>query len=186
MRSFTTRRSRPALRRHAAAVALLAAASVTACGGADEDGEQGAGSSDARTSAPSPAPTSQDQDAGASHDTPIRTTFGNTGLTGRLLDNATARDLAAQLPLTLTFRAHDNVENSAPLPRALSLDGAPAGHDPVAGDVGYWAPDGDLVLYYDDQAPYWNGIVRIGEMHGAIDALRRLPKGARMSIEHAG
>src|SRR3712207_8303954 len=42
-------------------------------------------SSDARTSAPSPAPTSQDQDAGASHDTPIRTTFGNTGLTGRLL-----------------------------------------------------------------------------------------------------
>jgi hypothetical protein len=42
------------------------------------------------------------------------------------------------------------------------------------------------VLYYDDQAPYWNGIVRIGEMHGAIEALRRLPAGAPVSIERTG
>jgi hypothetical protein len=50
------------------------------------------------------------------------------------------------LPLTLTFRGHNNVEKTAPLPRELSLDGAPEGHDPAAGDIGYWAPDGDLVF----------------------------------------
>src|SRR5829696_3535110 len=87
-------------------------------------------------------------------------------LTARLHDNATAGDLAAQLPLTLTFRDHDNVEKTVPLPRELSLEGAPEGHDPAAGDIGYWAPDGDLVFYYDSDAPFFNGIVRIGEFDG--------------------
>ena len=78
------------------------------------------------------------------------------------------------------------MEKTAPLPRELSLDGAPAGHDPVAGDIGYWAPDGDLVLYYDDDAPYFNGIVRIGELDGDMAAVKRLPEGARVTIERAG
>ena len=65
------------------------------------------------------------------------------------------------------------MEKTAPLPRELSLDGAPAGHDPAAGDIGYWAPDGDFVLYYDDDAPYFDGIVRIGEFDGDMDAIER-------------
>jgi hypothetical protein len=77
------------------------------------------------------------------------------------------------------------VEKTASLPRELSLDGAPAGHDPVAGDIGYWAPNGDLVLYYDDQAPYWKGIVGIGEFDGDMTTVRRLAEGARLSIELA-
>src|SRR3954471_24305014 len=35
----------------------------------------------------------------------------------------------------------------------LSTDGAPAGHDPAAGDIVYRAAGGDVVLYYDDDAP---------------------------------
>src|SRR4051795_4054789 len=79
----------------------------------------------------------------------IRIRVGDAGLTARLDDNAPANGLAAQLPLTLTFRDHNSVEKTAPLSRELSLEGVPAGHDPVAGDIGYWAPDGQLVLYYD-------------------------------------
>jgi hypothetical protein len=140
-------------RRSALVLALLATIFLSACGG-EEDGDQAASAPDASTPAPSPSPSpaSGDHDAGASDGTPIRITFGDTELTGRLHDNATARDLAAQLPLTLTFRDHNNVEKTAPLPRELSLDGAPEGHDPAAGDIGYWAPDGDLVFYYDDDA----------------------------------
>jgi hypothetical protein len=98
----------------------------SACGGADDDGEQGTSTSDASTSAPSPSltSTSGEQDAGASAGTPIRISFGDTELTARLHDNATARDLAAQLPLTLTLRDHNNVEKTAPLPASLSLDDA--------------------------------------------------------------
>src|SRR5215211_4454157 len=77
-------------------LALLATISLSACGGGDENGDQAANSSEG---------------------TPIRITFGDTVLTARLHDNATARDLAAQLPLTLTFLDHNNVEKTAPLPR---------------------------------------------------------------------
>jgi hypothetical protein len=180
--------SRPARRRYALVLALLATISLSACGGADEDGDEAAGAPDASTPAQSPSPSraSGDQDASASDGTPIRITFGDTELTARLLDNATARDLAAQLPLTLTFRDHNNVEKTAPLPRELSLDGAPEGHDPTAGDIGYWAPDGDLVFYYDSAAPFFNGIVRIGEFDGDMDALERQSEDFSVTIERGG
>ena len=131
-----------------------------------------------------PPSTSGAQDADASNDTPIRITFGDTELTGRLRDNATARDLAEQLPLTLTFRDHNNVEKTAPLPRELSLEGAPEGHDP-AGDIGYWAPGGDLVFYYDSDAPFFNGIVRIGEFDSEMDAIERQSDDFSVKIERA-
>ena len=186
MSPLSPRRSRPARRRHALVLALLAAMSALGlrrrrrgrrAGRQPFRGEHATAVAD---------PDLREHDAGASDATPIRITFGDTELTARLHDNATARDLAAQLPLTLTFRDHNNVEKTAPLPRELSLDGAPAGHDPAAGDIGYWAPDGHLVLYYDDAAPYLNGIVRIGEFDGDMAAVKRLPEGARVTIERTG
>lgn len=138
---------------------------------ADDDGEQGTGTSEASTPSPRPTSTSRGQDADVSNGAPIRITFGDTELTGRLRDNATARDLAAQLPLTLTFRDHNDAEKTAPLPRELAVADAPAGHDPAAGDIGYWAPGGDFVLYYDNAAPYFDGIVRIGEIDGNVQAI---------------
>jgi hypothetical protein len=188
MKSFSPRRSRSVHARPALVLALLAAMSLSACGGADEDGEQGASTSETRTSAPPtpPATTSGEQAAATGDGTPIRISAGETEITARLLDTATARDLAGQLPLTLTFRDHNSVEKTAPLPRELSLDGAPDGHDPTAGDIGYWAPDGDFVLYYDDDAPYFDGIVRIGELGGDVEPISQLPDGASVTIERAG
>jgi hypothetical protein len=183
------RRSRPARRRHALVLALLAAISLSACGGADEDGDQPAGAPETSTpgagASSSSSPTTDDQEASPAEGTPIRITFGDTDLTARLHDNATARDLVAQLPLTLTFRDHNNVEKTAPLPRELWLDGAPEGHDPAAGDIGYWAPDGDLVFYYDSDAPFFNGIVRIGEFDGEMDAIGRQSEDFSVAIERA-
>ena len=111
-------------------------------------------------------PTSQP----AARETPIRVIVGATVLTGRLWDNATARDLIAQLPLTLRFRDFNGVEKIAQLPRKLSMDGMPAGADPLPREIGYYAPSGDLVFYYDDVG-YFNGIVRIGQFDGGVDAI---------------
>ena len=175
---FAPRRSRPA-RRNALVLALLTTVSLSACGGSDEDGTQPAGAPETST----PSPTTDDQATSPADGTPIRITFGDTELTARLDDNATARDLAAQLPLTLTFRDHNNVEKTAPLPRELSLEGAPEGHDPGAGDIGYWAPDGDLVFYYDSDAPFFNGIVRVGEFDGELDAIERQRQDFTVTIQ---
>jgi hypothetical protein len=168
-------------------LALLATISLSACGGGDEDGVQATGAPGASPPASSPSPSlaSGDQNANSSEGTPIRITFGDTVLTARLHDNATARDLAAQLPLTLTFSDHNNVEKTSPLPRELSLEGAPEGHDPSAGDIGYWAPDGDLVFYYDSDAPFFNGIVRIGEFDGEMNAIERQSDDFSVTIERA-
>jgi hypothetical protein len=175
------------IRINAVVLALLSVALLSACGRPDEDGDRAASAPDATTSAPSsnPTPASGEQDAGASDSMQIQISFGDT-FASRLLDNPTARDLAAQLPLTLTFRDHNNVEKTAPLPRPLNIDGAPTGHDPAAGDIGYWAPDGDFVLYHDNDAPYFEGIVRIGRFNGDIEAIRRLPETARVTIARAG
>jgi hypothetical protein len=184
---FSPRRShRPRRRRNLLALALLATISLSACGGGGEDGDQATGAPGAGTPDPSPGPSpaSGDQDANSSEGTPIRITFGDTVLTARLYDNATARDLAAQLPLTLTFSDLNNVEKIAPLPRELSLEGAPEGADPEVGDIGYWSPDGNLVFYYGDVG-FWNGIVRIGEFDGEMDAIERQSDDFSVTIERA-
>ena len=187
MNPFTPRPPRPPGPYGALAFALLVAVSLSACGGTDQDRNQAARTSEPSTSAPSPDPSSasDEQDAGASDGTPIRIIFGDTELTARLHGNATARDLAAQLPLTLTFRDHNNVEKTARLPRELSLNGAPAEHDPAAGNICYYAPGSDFVLYYDNDAPYFDGILRIGEVHGDVQAITRLPEDSSATIERA-
>jgi hypothetical protein len=52
-------------------------------------------------------------------------------------------------------------------------------------DIGYWAPGGDLVFYYDIDAPFFNGIVRIGEFDGDIDAIERQSEDFTVTIERA-
>lgn len=111
-------------------------------------------------------PTSQP----ATGETQIRVIIGDTVLTGYLWNNATARDLIAQLPLTLTFSDYNAREKIAPLPRKLSTEGMPAGDDPLPRDIGYYAPWGNFVFYYGDVG-YFNGIVRIGQFDGNMETI---------------
>jgi hypothetical protein len=96
----------------------------------------------------------------------IRIVVGHEHFAGSLDDSAASRDLIAQLPLDLTMSDHGSVEKTGPLPQKLSTKGKPDGADPNVGDIGYWSPAGNLVLYYGDQS-YWNGIVLIGHFYGA-------------------
>ena len=110
---------------------------------------------------------------------------GQPPVEAQLADNPTARDLAEQLPTTLTFRDLNRVEKIAKLPRPLTTDGVPEGDDPEIADIGYYTPTQDLVLYYGDVG-YWNGIVRIG--HYDTDQLRLVgsqPDGFEVTIQRA-
>jgi hypothetical protein len=101
----------------------------------------------------------------------LHITIGDQHFQATLDDSAAARDLAAHLPLTVEMSDHGAVEKTGPLPSPLSLDGQPAGADPDVGDVGYYAPGNDLVLYYGDQS-YYDGIVVLGRLQG--DAAERI------------
>ena len=90
-------------------------------------------------------------------------------------DTPAGRDLLAQLPQTIRVIDHGGVEKTGPLRAPLSLDGQPTGADPDAGDLGYYAPGNDLVLYYGDQS-YYDGIVILGNLDpDATTRLAELP-----------
>ena len=101
----------------------------------------------------------------------IAITIGNQRFHATLKDSPASRDLLAQLPVTLRMDDHASVEKTGALPSPVSLDGQPAGADPDVGDVGYYAPGNDFVLYYGDMS-YNNGIVILGRLDG--DAAQRI------------
>ncbi|CAN7591867.1 cyclophilin-like fold protein [Terrabacter sp. LjRoot27] len=96
-------------------------------------------------------------------------TLGEKRFGAVLTDSAASRDLLRQLPVTVDMVDHGGVEKTGPLPSSLSLDGQPEGADPEVGDVGYYAPGNDLVLYYGDQS-YYPGIVVLGRLDSGAAA----------------
>ena len=115
--------------------------------------------------------------------TDLRIVIAGQSVDAHLADSPTARDLADQLPITLSFRDLNRVEKIAKLPRPLSTDGVPEGDDPDIADVGYYAPSQDLVLYYGDVG-YWNGIVRIGRFDSdQLSLVEDQPDGFDVTLE---
>jgi hypothetical protein len=101
----------------------------------------------------------------------VKITIGGQVFHATLSDSPAARDLIAQLPVTIEMADHGAVEKTGALTSPLSLEGQPDGADPDVGDLGYYAPGNDLVLYYGDQS-YYRGIVILGRLEG--DAASRI------------
>jgi hypothetical protein len=87
-----------------------------------------------------------------------------------LVDSATTRDFMALLPLTLTLEDYAGTEKISDLPQRLSTEGAPAGSDPSVGDITYYAPWGNLAIFYRDFG-YANGLVILGKIDSGMEAL---------------
>ncbi len=168
------------------AVLSVVVGAVAGCGGSsgDEDAPDGATSAPAATSSPTdratptePATTPEEPDMR------IRLTIGDQRLEATLTDSAASRDLLAQLPVTIDMSDHGGVEKTGPLPAPLSTDGQPDGSDPDPGDVGYYAPGHDLVLYYGDQS-YFPGIVVLGRLDGGVaESIAELGGAVTVTVE---
>jgi hypothetical protein len=105
-------------------------------------------------------------------------------LTATLDDNAAARDFASLLPLSLTLRDHARTEKVSDLPRKLTTRGAPAGADPDVADLAYYAPWGNLAIFYRDFG-YSSGLVKLGRIDAGIEKLRRARDGFVVRFERA-
>lgn len=91
--------------------------------------------------------------------------------TATLDNSAAARDLAALLPLSLTFQEYAVVERIADLPGKLSVAGSPLGMTPQTGDIAYYAPWGNLAIFLADDV-YADGLVRLGKVDTGLRALQ--------------
>ena len=165
-----------------AAAATLAAFALAPTLGACGGGEAGpAADTGGDSPGASPTPSAVPTDDTTPHTTPdttddgtdmqIRITIGEQRFTATLDDSPAADDLLAQLPVTIDMVDHGGVEKTGRLPGPLSLDGQPDGADPDVGDLGYYAPGHDLVLYHGDQS-FFPGIVVLGRLDG--DAPERI------------
>lgn len=162
---------------------VLAVAALTGCstttgtsdtnraeGGQASDDRPGRGGTGVGTTNPLPdrrEPGNADEGTAQESTVQIEIRVGDERFTATVEDTPAGRDLLAQLPQTIQMRDHGGVEKTGPLRTPLSLDGQPDGADPDVGDLGYYAPGNDLVLYYGDQG-YYSGIVILGRLDGEV------------------
>ena len=111
----------------------------------------------------------------------IRLKVGDTVLTATLIDSATTRDFISLLPLTLTLKDYAGTEKISDLPKRLSTESAPSGSDPSVGDITYYAPWGNLAIFYRDFV-YSSGLVILGKIDSGIKALN-VPGSVKVTIE---
>lgn len=97
-------------------------------------------------------------------------------------DSSAAEAFAELLPLTLTFEDYASTEKIAYLPRKLSSSGA-EGYKPKQGDITYYAPWGNLAIFYRDFG-FAPGLVNMGRIEGSADQLIQL-EGREVTIRLA-
>ncbi|MDV2996818.1 MAG: hypothetical protein N4J56_006523 [Chroococcidiopsis sp. SAG 2025] len=111
----------------------------------------------------------------------INIKVGDQVVTATLIDSKTTQDFISLLPLTLTLEDYARTEKVSNLPEKLSTEDAPPGSDPAVGDIAYYAPWGNLAIYYRDFG-YSDGLVILGKIDGGIEALN-VPGSVNVTID---
>ena len=111
----------------------------------------------------------------------IKFTSNGKTMLATLESNNAAKHFYQLLPLTLKVEDFANAEKIATLPEKLNLQGLPAGTDAGAGDITYYAPWGNLALFYKQQS-YANGLIKLGKITGDSQFFKSLGQ-ADVTIE---
>nr|WP_237557996.1 cyclophilin-like fold protein [Streptomyces sp. SID5470] len=112
----------------------------------------------------------------------IQVTLDGRPVGARLNDSPAARDFAALLPLTVDLKDFHHTERIADLPRRLTTSGAPEPRTPKAGDLAYYAPWGNLALFYRDGDSANADLLILGSIDADTD---RLAGADRITVEAA-
>jgi hypothetical protein len=99
----------------------------------------------------------------------VKIKLENRELTATMIDSQATQDFLAQLPLSVTFQDYAGTEKIYYLPKRLSTQGAPSGSDPSIGDIAYYAPWGNLAIFYRDFS-YSNGLIILGKIDSGMEA----------------
>lgn len=120
--------------------------------------------------AAAPGTESAPSQEAAMNTTDIVMEIGDHTVTARLEDSSAARDFLAQLPLTMEFEDYHGIEKISYPPEKLATDDAPAGFDPQKGSFTYFAPWGNLAIFYRDFG-YSRSLVNLGMVTSGLEHL---------------
>ena len=112
----------------------------------------------------------------------IRIMVGTESLEGVLYENPTSRDFASRLPLDIELEDYAGKEKVHSFSRKLSLEGAPAGSQGMAGDITYYSPWGNLAIFYRDHG-YASGLVSLGRLEKPAKLAELCKKSCQIRIE---
>ncbi|MFI6038168.1 cyclophilin-like fold protein [Streptomyces sp. NPDC051315] len=101
----------------------------------------------------------------------IRVTIDGRPVDATLNDSPAARDLASLLPLTLDLEDFDGTERVADPPRKLTTEDAPEPQAPKTGDLTYYAPWGNLAIFYKDGPSASSDLLILGHIDADADRL---------------
>ncbi len=110
------------------------------------------------------------------------TVNGNEEVFVKLDDNQADQDFLEMLPLTLTFEDFNSTEKIATLPKELSTDGQPSGYTPEIGDFAYYAPWGNISVFYKDFR-YSNSLYKLGTIESGTEIFENLNDDFEVTIE---
>lgn len=103
--------------------------------------------------------------------TEIKIIVGDNEISATMNDNPTAKDFLSLLPLDLKLDDYASTEKVSYLPRKLATEDAPKGYDPSIGDITYYAPWGNLAIFYKDFG-HANGLIYLGKIENGIEKLK--------------
>ena len=110
------------------------------------------------------------------------TVNGNEEVFVSLDNNQASQDFLEMLPLTLTFEDFNSTEKIATLPKELSTDGQPSGYTPKIGDFAYYAPWGNISVFYKDFR-YSNSLYKLGTIESGTEIFEKLNDDFEVTIE---
>lgn len=105
--------------------------------------------------------------------TRVKMTINNQELYITLNDSNSSKDFIKMLPLTVQFEDYNNTEKVASLPNKLSTQDSPDGYTPEVGDFAYYAPWGNLSLFYKEFR-YSNSLIKLGTLESGIENISNL------------
>ena len=112
----------------------------------------------------------------------IKLSFDNEELYVKLENNNSTQDFLKLLPLTIKFEDYNNTEKIAMLDTKLDTTDAPSGYDPQIGDFAYYAPWGNLSVFYKNFR-YSNSLIKLGTFENGIDKMKNIVDGTEIKIE---
>lgn len=110
------------------------------------------------------------------------TVNGNEEVFANLEDNVASREFLEMLPLTLTFEDFNNTEKIANIPSKLNIEGLPSGYKPTVGDLAYYAPWGNISVFYEDFR-YSNSLYKLGTLESGADIFGNMNEDFEVTIE---
>ena len=103
----------------------------------------------------------------------IQIKFENKVIKIQLEENPTSQALYEQLPLRMKFEDYASNEKIFYPPKKLTTKGAPDSYKPLRGDVTYYAPWGDVAIFYKDFSNS-KGLIKLGRITEGLEHLEKL------------